>query len=296
MPPFASPLVSSFTTLPAQAGIGLRHPHHRAVRESPPAVAWWEVHSENFFAASGVASKFLQVVAENYPLSLHGVGASLGGVDTLFERHLERLARLVERVEPAAISEHLCWSSLGELHLNDLLPLPYTHAALALVGERIDRLQSRLKRRILIENVSSYLQWQGAQFTEWDFLAEAAKRSGCGILLDINNIYVSAQNHGFDAAQYLAAIPRGLVGEFHLAGYETCTDGDENFLVDTHGACVQPPVWALYEAALQRFGALPTLIEWDTAIPPLAVLLDQAAAAERRLDACREERNVAIAA
>ena len=285
-------MIAPFTTLPPQAGIGLRHPHHREVLASAPAVAWWEVHSENFFAESGVTAKFLQVVAEQYPLSLHGVGASLGGADTLFERHLDRLAKLVERVQPAAVSEHLCWSSVGESHLNDLFPLPYTRAALALVGERINRLQTRLKRRILIENVSSYLQWQGAEMTEWDFLVAAAQRSGCGILLDINNIYVSAQNHGFDAEQYLAAIPRGLVGEFHLAGYETCTEGDENFLVDTHGAQVQAPVWALYEAALQRFGALPTLIEWDTSIPPLAVLLDEAAAAERRLADCREASHV----
>lgn len=284
-----------FTTLPAMAGIGLRHPHHREVLATAPAVAWWEVHSENFFAESGVAANFLQAVADRYPVSLHGVGASLGGVDTLFERHLDRLAGLVERVQPAAVSEHLCWSSGGDRHFNDLLPLPYTDAALALVCDRIDRLQNRLGRRILIENVSSYLQWQGADYREWDFLAEVARRSGCGILLDINNIYVSAQNHGFDPQAYLAALPRDCVGEFHLAGYETCFDGAERFLVDTHGAPVHAPVWALYEDALRRFGAWPTLIEWDTAIPPLAVLVDQAAQAEARLAMVREERHARAA-
>ena len=286
--------MTPFTTLPVQAGIGLRHPHHREVLETAPAVAWWEVHSENFFAESGVAPNFLQVIAERYPVSLHGVGASLGGVDTLFDAHLERLAKLVERVDPAAVSEHLCWSSVGDRHFNDLLPLPYTNEALALVCERIDRLQTRLKRRILIENVSSYLQWQGAEFTEWDFLAEAAKRSGCGILLDINNIYVSAQNHGFNAQTYLDAIAPGSVGEIHLAGYEVCTDGSEEFLVDTHGARVHPPVWALYETALQRLGPLPTLIEWDTDIPPLAVLRDEARNAERRLRDSEKKRDACL--
>lgn len=275
--------------LPVRAGIGLRHPHHRQVLDTAPDVAWWEVHSENFFAESGVAANFLQAIAERYPLSLHGVGASLGGVDRLFDRHLERLAALVERVRPAAVSEHLCWSSFGDAHYNDLLPLPYTGAALVQVCQRIDRLQTRLKRRLLVENIASYLQWRDAEFTEWDFLAEVARRTGCAILLDVNNIYVAAQNHGFDAMQYLAAIPLGQVGEIHLAGYEVCADGDDSFLIDTHGARVHPPVWALYEAALRRFGPLPTLIEWDTAIPPLAVLIDEAAAAERRLAACREE-------
>ena len=286
--------MTPYTTLPAQAGIGLRHPHHREVLETAPAVAWWEVHSENFFAESGTPPKFLQIIAERYPVSLHGVGASLGGVDTLFDAYLERLAQLVERVQPAAVSEHLCWSSVGEQHFNDLLPLPYTNEALTLVCARIDRMQTWLKRRIQIENVSSYLQWRGAEFTEWDFLAEAARRSGCGILLDINNIYVSAQNHGFDPQHYLDAMVPGRVGEIHLAGYEVCTDGREEFLVDTHGARVSQAVWALYEKALQRLGPLPTLIEWDTDIPPLAVLLDEAQNAERRLRDSEKKRNVCL--
>lgn len=281
--------MSALTTLPTRAGIGLRHPHHREVLDSAPAVAWWEVHSENFFAESGDSADFLQAIAARYPLSLHGVGASLGGVDHLFERHLERLARLVERVAPAAVSEHLCWSSVGDRHFNDLLPLPYTDEALHLVCERIDRLQNRLRRRILIENVSSYLQWRDAQYTEWDFLVEAARRSGCGILLDVNNIYVSASNHGFDPLCFLDAIPPETVGEIHLAGYEACVDGDDSFLIDTHGARVHPPVWQLYREALRRFGPQPTLIEWDTEIPPLAILLEEAALAEGHLGQCRKQ-------
>lgn len=269
------------TTLPFAAGIGLRAPHHREVLATRPQVAWWEVHSENFFAEGGNAIHFLYSVREHYTISLHGVGASLGGFDTLFERHLEKLARLVKRIEPAAVSEHLCWSSSGDAHFNDLLPLPYTHAALAQVCERIERMQTRLGRRILVENVSSYLQWKDAEFSECDFLVEVARRTGCGLLLDINNIHVSASNHGWDASAYIDAIPAELVGEIHLAGYEQCDD----FLIDTHGRAVQPGVWELYEYALLNLGAKPTLIEWDTDIPPLSVLMAEAAEAEERLQA-----------
>lgn len=272
-------LPTSSPRLPCAAGIGLRAPHHREVIEQLPAVAWWEVHSENFFAHGGPNLHYLNRLRTHYPISLHGVGASLGGCDQLFDTHLDRLAQLVERIEPAAISEHLCWSSSGTQHFNDLLPLPYTHAALQQVCNRIDRLQSRLGRSILIENVSSYLQWQDGDFSEWDFLAETARRTGCGILLDLNNIVVSASNHGFAATTYLAAIPLGTVGEIHLAGHETC----EDFLVDTHGQPVPPVVWALYEQALERFGPIPTLIERDCNIPPLAKLMDEAACATRYL-------------
>lgn len=283
------------STLPLQAGLGLRAPHYREVLADPPRIAWWEVHSENFFAEGGAAAALLDTVRASWPLSLHGVGASLGGVDTLFERHLERLARLVERVEPAAVSEHLCWSSAGGAHFNDLLPLPCTHEALVFVAARVGRLQDRLRRTILVENVSSYLQWRDADFSEWDFLAELARRTGCGVLLDVNNIHVSACNHGFDPLAFLGGLPAGCVGEIHLAGYETCGDGDAAFLVDTHGARVQPAVWTLYEAALERFGPQPTLIEWDTAIPPLAVLLDEATRAGHRLARAAEVRDALAA-
>ena len=271
------------TGLPLAAGIGLRAPHHAQVLAERPVVAWWEVHSENFFCAGGAPLAFLQAVREVYPVSLHGVGLSLGAVDTLFEAHLEKLAALVERIEPAVVSEHLCWSSAGAQHFNDLLPLPYTEEAILQSASRISRVQDRLQRQILIENVSSYLTFAGSTMSEWDFLVAVAERSGCGILLDINNIHVSASNHGFDAKTYIDAIPADLVGEMHLAGYDYCDD----FLIDTHGQPVHAPVWALYAYALERLGPKPTLIEWDTDIPALAVLQGEAAKAERLLQ--REE-------
>jgi uncharacterized protein (UPF0276 family) len=261
--------------LPIAAGIGLRAPHHAQVLAEQPAVAWWEVHSENFFSAGGAPLEFLQRVRQSYPVSLHGVGLSLGA----FDAHLDKLATLVERIEPAAVSEHLCWSSAGGQHFNDLLPLPYTVEALQQAVSRISRVQDRLQRQILVENVSSYLQFVDSTMYEWDFLVAVAQRSGCGILLDINNIYVSASNHGFDAKTYIDAIPADLVGEIHLAGFERCDD----FLIDTHGQPVHAPVWDLYAYALERLGPQPTLIEWDTDIPDLAVLQGEAAKAARLL-------------
>lgn len=269
----------SLTSLPLQAGIGLRAPHHHEVLLESPAVSWWEVHSENYFVQGGPALDFLDVIRTRYPLSLHGVSSSLGGVDTLFERHIKRLKRLVDRIEPAAVSEHLCWSSSGEEHYNDLLPLPYTHEALQQICDRIGRTQDLLGRKILIENVSSYVQWAKQDFAEWDFLVETSKRSGCGILLDVNNVFVSAKNHGFDATEYIDAIPSELVHEIHLAGY----DVHEDFLVDTHGKPVHEPVWQLYTHTLARIGPKPTLIEWDTNIPPLQLLMREAAKAEQLL-------------
>lgn len=269
--------LSAFTSLPFSAGIGLRTPHHAQVLAERPAVAWWEVHSENYFSAGGAPLAFLQEIRRTYPLSLHGVGLSLGAVDTLFEAHLEKLAALVERVEPAAVSEHLCWSSTGRQHFNDLLPLPYSEEALQQASSRIARAQDRLRRPLLVENVSSYLQFADSTMSEWDFLVAVARRSGCGILLDINNIYVSACNHGFSAESYIDAIPADLVGEMHLAGFDHCDD----FLIDTHGKPVHDPVWRLYEYALRHLGPKPTLIEWDADIPALAMLQGEAAKAER---------------
>ena len=266
--------------LPPRAGIGLRAPHHVEVIESWPDVGWLEVHSENFYCAGGEALHVLEAVRDRYPLSLHGVGMSLGSGE-LAARHLDKLAALVSRIEPAAVSEHLCWSSVDGRHYNDLLPLPYTEEALTVVCARIGEVQDRLRRPILVENVSSYVDFAGSTIPEWEFVAAVARRSGCGVLLDVNNVYVSARNHGFDPLVYLNAIPPAAVGEIHLAGYGEC----EDFLVDTHGRAVQAPVWALYEAALARLGPRPTLIEWDTDIPPLAVLLGEAAQADARMKA-----------
>ncbi len=282
--------------LPAQAGIGLRAQHYSDVLASLPDIAWLEVHSENFFAPGGEALRMLDAVREHYPLSLHGVGLSLGTSDPLNQNHLRKLKALIERVQPAAVSEHLCWSSIGGRFLNDLLPLPYSKEAMVSVCERIRQAQDFLGRRIMIENVSSYLRFSGATMPEWEFLAEVAQRGDCDILLDVNNIYVSASNHGFDPLDYLDAIPGERIGEIHLAGYETDAGepADEDFLVDTHSRPVSEPVWALYEETLRRFGPKPTLIEWDNDIPALAVLLAEARKAQKYL-ASRAEQSDAHA-
>jgi uncharacterized protein (UPF0276 family) len=264
---------------PGSAGIGLRAPHYGEILERRPALGFLEVHSENFFCAGGAPLDWLERFRAVYALSLHGVGLSLGSTDPLDERHLAKLEGLVRRFEPALVSEHLCWSSIGARHANDLLPLPYTQEALDHVVERIERVQERLARPILVENVSSYVAFEHSTIPEWEFVSEAARRSGCGILLDVNNIWVNAVNHGFDARRYLTAIDPAAVGEIHLAGFERAGD----LLIDTHGARVSADVWALYAAALARTGARPTLVEWDTDIPALDVLLDEARIARSHL-------------
>jgi uncharacterized protein (UPF0276 family) len=266
--------------IPARAGIGLRAPHYAEVLDTRPAIAWLEVHSENFFADGGRPLEVLQRVRSDYPLSLHGVGLSLGSTDPLSRWHLDKLKGLIARYEPALVSEHLCWCSVGGRFFNDLLPLPYATEALQHVSERIERVQDYLGRQILIENLSSYLQFTESAMPEWEFIAEVAGRSGCGILLDVNNIYVNACNHDFDPAVYLEAIPVSAVKEMHLAGFED--EGD--CLIDTHGGPVAAAVWTLYARALQRFGRVPTLIEWDTDIPSLTTLLAEAAHAQRLMD------------
>ncbi len=262
--------------LAAAAGIGLRAPHYAALLERRPPLGFLEVHSENYFGAGGEPLAVLEDLRRDYALSLHGVGLSLGSADPLDERHLAKLDALARRFEPELVSEHLCWSSIGGQHANDLLPLPYTEEALAHVAARIDAVQERLGRRILIENVSTYLEFAESGIAEWDFLAEAARRSGCGVLLDVNNIWVNAVNHRFDARAYLEAIDPATVGEIHLAGFEA--HGAR--LIDTHGARVNEKVWDLYGEAIRRFGARPTLLEWDADIPPLDVLLEEAARAD----------------
>ena len=256
-------------------GIGLRAPHYAQVLERRPDLAFLEVHSENFFGAGGPALAWLERFRADYALSLHGVGLSLGSADPLDERHLGKLDALVKRIEPALVSEHLCWSSIGERHANDLLPLPFTREALDHVVARIDATQEWLGRRILVENVSSYFAFDVSTVPEWEFIAEAAKRSGCGVLLDVNNIHVSAANHGFDPYAYLDAIDPASVGEYHLAGFEVA----DGCLIDTHGSRVDDAVWSLYAAAVERIGARPTLVEWDCDLPALDVLLGEAATA-----------------
>ena len=245
-------------------GIGLRQPHYREVFERRPELAFLEVHSENFFLEGGASMHALERARAAYPISLHGVGLSLGSAD-----------RLVERVEPALVSEHLSWGAIGGVHFNDLLPLPHTGETLALLADRIDRVQATLGRRILVENLSAYVEFRDSDMTETAFLAALARRTGCGLLLDVNNLYVNAVNFGFDPVARLAELDGATIGEIHLAGHTVVDD----CLVDTHGSVVCDPVWDLYAQACARFGAKPTLIEWDTDLPALDVLLSQAARA-----------------
>ncbi len=274
--------------IPAAAGIGLRGPYHAEFISDSPEAAWLEAHSENFFAPGSIALTALERIRENYPVSLHGVGLSIGSADPIARDHLENLAELVERVQPGLVSEHLCWGSVGGYHLNDLLPLPYTEEALAHMVERIGQVQDRLGRKILIENVSSYMEFRNSTIPEWEFLASVAASSGCGILLDVNNIFVSARNHGFDPLEYLDAIPADKIEEIHLAGHSEQLFDDHSVLVDTHNAPVCAEVWTLYETLLSRIGPRPTLIEWDSELPPLTVLLEEAGKAQKLMDRAHE--------
>lgn len=263
-------------SLPALgAGIGLRAAHYADFAAARQPVGWLEVHSENYFGPGGYDLHLLERLRADYPLSLHGVGLGLGSAEGWDEHHLERLSELVARVQPHFISEHLCWCASATRAFNDLLPLPDTGEALALVAGRVQHVQERLRRRILVENISTYLEFAASEMDEGEFLAELARRTGCGVLLDVNNLYVNQVNHGADAAATMRALAPGMVEEMHLAGHSVSEHG----LVDTHSDRVAAPVWDLYRAALERFGPVPTLVEWDSDIPPLAVLLEEAAKA-----------------
>lgn len=265
--------------VPVAAGIGLRFQHHEAVLDTRPAVAWLEAHTENYFGG-GPAIRTLESIRRDYPVSLHGVGLSLGSASGLDTVHLARVREVVSRIEPGLVSEHLSWSIAGDTYLADLLPLPLTEEALVLFCRHVQQAQDFLQRRLLIENPSSYLCYAHSTIPEWEFLAEVARRTGCGLLCDVNNIYVSACNHGWDANTYLAALPARAIGEIHLAGHALRRlEGARPLRIDDHGSRVAPEVWALYRRALARFGPRPTLIEWDTNVPALQVLLDEAALA-----------------
>jgi len=277
--------------IPARAGIGLRAGHYREVVASRPAVGWFEVHSENYFGAGGPPHRYLEQVRRDYPLSLHGVGLSLGSADALNRAHLNKLKALIARYEPGLISDHLSWSSVDGRYLNDLLPLPYTGETLRHVSARVAEVQEYLGRELLIENPSSYLEYRHSDIAEAQFLADLSERSGCGILLDVNNVYVSAANHGFDAHTYLRTIPAGRVREIHLAGHTVNRYDDGEILIDSHNARVCNAVWALYRETLALTGPRPTLIEWDTDLPALSVLLDEAC----RADAFQETARARVA-
>lgn len=245
-----------------------------------PAIGWLEVHTENYMGG-GPNPRALENLRADYPVSLHGVGLSLGSAAGLDELHLERVAAAVDRFAPARVSEHLSWSMADGAYFADLLPLPLTGETLAVVARNIDALQTRIGRTILVENPSTYVQFRRSEIPEWEFLAELCARTGCGILCDVNNIYVSASNHGWDAGEYLARLPARHIGEIHLAGHaERTLEGGRTLRIDDHGSPVSGEVWSLYEQAVARFGAVPALIEWDTNVPSLDTLLAEATKAE----------------
>jgi uncharacterized protein (UPF0276 family) len=284
--------------IPARAGIGLRLPHHARVMEERHAADWLEVHPENYMSAS-LAARELDIIRRNHALSLHAVGLSLGSADGVSDEYLARLAGLILRYAPGLVSDHLSWSSIGGVHLPDLLPLPYTEETLKVVARNLDRAQTALKRPILIENPSTYFQVSLGSMSEPEFLGELVRRSGCTILLDINNIYVSAHNHGIDPATslraYLQALPALAIEEIHLAGHTVQrSDSGRDLRIDDHGSAVCSDVWRLYEKVITTIGARPTLIEWDNKIPDLEVLQAEAGKAQVILDQLWEEPRYAL--
>jgi hypothetical protein len=265
-------------------GIGLRSPHVSEIAATRPAIGFLEVHAENYMAETPALDRLLEL-RRDYPVSLHGVALSLGSAEELDRCHLDRFKALIDRVEPALVSEHLAWSAVGGAYLNDLLPLPYTEASLDIFCDHVEEAQEALGRRLLIENPSAYLRYRQSSIPEAEFMTEVARRTGCGILCDVNNIHVSAWNFGFNPIAYLDTLPIETIGEIHLAGHHAAEDVD--ILIDDHGSRVAEPVWTLYAAALRRFGPVPTLIEWDANLPALGVLLDEARHAQELVHADR---------
>ena len=274
---------------PARAGIGLRHQHYEALLAAPPQLGFVEVHSENFFGDGGAALGVLDAARALWPVSLHGVGLSLGSAAGIDEGHLKRLAALVQRIQPVRVSDHACFARAPRrsggpvVHGNDLLPIAFTDAALAILAANVQRVQDRLQRLLLVENLSAYVRWADDHWAEPEFFNELVRRTGCGVLLDVNNLVVNALNAGADeagaaaaACRWVDAISADAVGEIHLAGYHAADD----IVIDDHGSRVHAPVWQVYRHTVQRLGPRPTLVEWDTNIPPLAVLLGEAAAAD----------------
>jgi len=265
--------------IPARAGIGLRGPHMAEILSDRPALAWVEVHPENYLR-NHPARAALHQVRRDVPVSLHGVALSLGSHDGLDRGHLRELRLLADEIGAGRVSEHLAWSRVGGIYVNDLLPLPYTEKTLEVVCRNVDQAQEALGRRLLVENPSSYLRFAHSCIAEPEFLAEIAARTGCGLLCDVNNIFVTAENFGLDPVQYIEALPADAIGEVHLSGHFRTAREGVTLLIDDHGDLVCPEVWTLFRRALQRFGPVPVMIEWDKSLPPLAVLQDQAARAE----------------
>ena len=269
--------------MPAGAGIGLRATHYLDMLERQPSLGFLEVHSENYFGAGGPPHYYLERLRDIYPLSLHGVGLSLGSTDPLSTAHLTKLKSLIQRYQPSLVSEHLCWTSVSAVHTHDLLPMPYSDEAVKHIAARIRQAQDFLGQRILVENVSTYVEFKSSSMPEWEFVAKVVEAADCDLLLDVNNIYVNSINHNFSAKDYISAMPNSRIKEIHLAGYTY--DSVANCLVDTHGRHVQAPVWDLYREVILKIGKRPTLIEWDTDIPVLDTLLEEAAHADTILEA-----------
>ena len=275
-------------------GLGLRHQHFEEFIEDKPDVPWLEIHTENFFSAGSTASKYAETIRQDYPFSAHSVGLSLGSASVacpVREEHLQKIKATIDRFQPRLVSDHLSWSASDKVHyLPDLLPVPYTQEALSIMVQNIDHVQEVLKRQILVENPSSYLAYKDSPIPEWEFLNTLVERTGCGILLDVNNIYVSAHNHGFDAEFYLSQIPVDPVQEIHLAGYDVRNVEGQDVYIDTHGKRVYDPVWDLYVKAIDKFGSVPTLIEWDNDVPELKVLMEEKAKADIIMNRVKKEK------
>lgn len=279
--------------LPARGGVGLKPEHFREILASSPDLGFFEVHAENYMVDGGPFHHYLSRIREDYSLSIHGVGLSIGSESPLDKEHLDRLARLLDRYQPESFSEHLAWASHGSVFLNDLLPVPYNAETLARVCMHVDQVQSRLKRRMLLENPATYLEFASSTMSETRFIAEVVKRTGCGLLLDVNNVHVACVNHHRDSRAYIEALPLEAVGQIHLAGFARDTDAaGDPLLIDSHGAPVAQAVWDLYAFALERLGPMPTLIERDNDIPSFPVLLAEAHQAEAIMRRVKADRPI----
>ncbi len=281
--------------IPASAGVGLKAEHFAEIIDSRPSIGWFEIHAENYMGEGGPPHHYLTRIRDDYPLSVHGVGLSIGANGPLDKEHLAALKMVCERYEPALVSEHLAWSTHDGIYLNDLLPVPYNEETLGYVADHIDEVQEVLGRRILLENPSTYLEFEGSDMSEIEFLSGIVKRTGCGLLFDVNNVHVSATNHGYDAAGYIDAFPATHVGEIHLGGYSPDEGDDgEPLLIDSHGSAVSKAVWDLYTRAIGRCGPTPTLIEWDNDVPAWNMLLDEARRADRIIATQTSEHAVIV--
>ncbi|WP_417829803.1 DUF692 domain-containing protein [Thalassospira sp.] len=276
--------VNRLSQLPETAGVGFKAEHAQDIFGNAPSVGWFEIHPENYMVAGGPRLAMLEELCAHYPVSMHGVGLSLGGGEPLSKTHLADLKRLVDRFNPAMVSEHIAWSAHEGLYMADLLPTPMTEQSLAQLVDAINTVQDFIGRRILIENPTSYVPLPQNSIPELDFVTEAAQRSGCGLLVDVNNVYISAHNLGFDANAFIDAVPGDLVGEIHLAGHEQDANLEDDVLIDTHSRPVADPVWALFDRLVTRIGRRPTLIEWDNDVPGWDDLAREAARADRHLD------------